>query len=289
MSDAIVGEPANISRDLCEILSIGNINECRKCLILNRNIMLKRVLRATSLRGILRASAEYIIETLSLSLFNKSSICSYLKGSGYKPLCKIPLKDDSNKEKRIFIDAGWIDLNKNGNIASWKNYPCLACSFFGTSGLRSLIQVTFLKNNVKVFEREINDKYVSKKYYIFSHQAITRKRRLFLEVIKKNSRFDFNILLLKPLIKKLYVKGDFSIEEVGVSIIWLSFLPINAGLIRFGRFKSRGLGHIQIISESESFNKIANILNTKENSDNITRKSIEIIKNELNNRLSSLF
>ena len=282
LSNVLVGETPDISKDICSFTRLNNkitsVEECKKSIIFTRNIWLRRVIRASSLRGLIRASAEYIVESISRATFNKNAVCSYLN-TLHKPTCKIPLEKDNIE---MFSKIGWVEI-REGKI-KYKNYTCLICSFFGTSGLKSLIEITFAKNSLKNFEEVIEN--VDIKRYLFSHQISDNKRRkLLLEMAKKNSNFIVNVSIRKPLLEKLYVKGESNIYRVGVSLIWLSLLPINAGLIRLGRFKSRGLGYVEIKYTRDTFNKIAGLINTS-SFYNVTKRALEIIKSELRARLS---
>ncbi len=284
LSDTLVGE-ADVSSELCKICNLADENICGKSVILTRNIFLKRVLRASNFRGVIRASAEYIVEALSLSSFNRNAICSYLRDSkniNFRFSCKIPFKEE---DKKILELYKWIKIDESEGNIIYKNYPCLVCSFFGTAGLRSLIQVTFVNSNDnKIFEQEIDNEFIGKKCYLFSHQTEGGKK-LFLEFIKKGGKGKIHVSIRDPLVKSFYVKSSFKVFQVGVALIWLSFLPINGGVIRFGRFGSRGFGHLKITATYESLNDIAEILNTKNDFYAITDKSLNIIIEELRKRL----
>lgn len=203
----------------------------------------------------------------------------------------MPLRD---KDKKVLANLGWIELDKEEKIVRFKNYPCLACSFFGTSGLKSLVKISLLKKDRKVFEKEIGKECTEVRDFLFAHQfddPRNKRRKMFLEVIKKEVNEDkcgimINISIRKPLTEKLYVKGKFNVFEVGVSLIWLSLLLINGGLLRFGRFTSRGLGHIKIVPMQDSFGKIVKKLNTSGRYSSITKRSMEIIVEELRSRLA---
>ena len=105
LSPTLTGEDSKTSEYLCRLLSIvDDANLCRKVIIQHRNYRFRAVLRASSIRGLLRSASEYVIETVSRRHFNRVAVCTFLDYEDRNrkpgmPLCKLPL--DPSDDRRL--------------------------------------------------------------------------------------------------------------------------------------------------------------------------------------------
>ena len=292
LTETVVGESPVINKVFCEILSseLGiSQSECKKVVIQQRDRFLKRILRVSSIRGLIRFSSEFLIELLANQYFDKSAVCSFvsdLKSYGV-PVC-IYGEELDNSTLNILKNKEWIV--SDGNRLIYKNYPCLACSIFGTTGLPSLVIFSFKRGDYRKTESYITSGKIMRLRF-FNEILLGRTgRKLLIETIPKDTSIVLSVGIKKPLIESLYVKNsNYNSEAVALSVIWLAFQLINAGIFRLGRFKSRGFGRIRIDSASNGdMEKIKNSLGIKVKEtyyDLLTKKALEVVKEELRERL----
>jgi len=270
---------------------VEDINLCRKVVLQHRDYRLRRVLRASSIRGLLRSASEYVIEAISRRHFNKVAVCSFLKYEDDSrkpgmPLCKLPLNPSEDRKLVEYLESiGWLE--RSGGVTKYYNYPCLACSLFGALGIKSPLVVALQENSGReAFSVEIKDAKITK--HRFVHEI--RKRissPLILESIPSGCEFTVIISIGRGPCEKLYVRKE-SFERVATAALWLAVQVINAGFFRLGRFKSRGMGRIYMYPSKESLNVLCEILNCRRNTNvwnELTRKSASFIKTELGARL----
>ncbi|MHA1594369.1 MAG: RAMP superfamily CRISPR-associated protein [Candidatus Baldrarchaeia archaeon] len=286
LSETLTGEQPTISGILAPKLG-------KRSVLQFRNPNLQPVLRTTSMKGLIRHAAEFLIEKVAENILPQQAsqeetqegvaVCSYLSISGqpHVPRCILPASNLDPRVKEKMERLKWILKEENKII--YKNYPCLSCSIFGTTGLKSLVSISFVKENQPQIQTSESPVITSITSFYFTHQFIRGGSPLYVDAIKPGPLYNFllRITIKRPKTPHLHVKSDFDPITVATSVIYLSTLVINSGLFRLGRFKSRGLGWIQLIPKNTD--TLKEIL--KATSNNLIEAAKKVLEEELKSRL----
>ena len=287
-SDILCSENPEVSKYICNVLKL---NHCEKSLIQHRDLKMNAVLRASSIRGLVRTASEYVIEMLARKLGKENAVCSFLElktsGSGFGYiLCKIPLDPVNDKQLIEYLkNIGW--LKEKHHRLEFKNYPCLSCSLFGTTGLKSIISISLINDRCVGFMSPVP---LLKDHLLkFSHEVIIKRKYLKplkINAIASGNEFYVQVVVLKAPLRRLIARSEHMPEEVALATIWLALQLINLGFFRLGRFKSRGFGRVYFSFASEDdLKKVCKVLSCEENLEKLTLRSITVLEDELKARL----
>lgn len=258
------------------------------------------IFRTTSLKGLLRAASEYVVEMRARALGLGPAVCSFiregegeLQGLGMSK-CILPVDTSKGFPKKA-KELGWIRIEENREV--YRNYPCIPCSIFGATGLRGLVSLYFIEKDSPSTAHQVSQKRFEFKFF---HEKM-RGRGTPLEVygVEEEKLEGFLCLLVRsghPL-RKLYAKSTEP-PRLALSVIWLAIQLINAGFFRLGRFKSRGLGWVELWpADPQSYKRLAQAILQEQNPaytqkqnnayTELTSKSLKLLDEELQSRLSS--
>jgi hypothetical protein len=294
-SPAVTGEDPDSSRELLTILGFRE-EEAKKSVAQHYGLLSVQetgfLVRASSFKGLLRVASEYVVELKSLNLGLGHAVCSFLDIGGMgMPKCMLPLpleEETSEPLKRKFREIlereRWV-VTGNDRV-EFNNYPCIPCSVFGATGLRSMVTVSFGRNFVlKVRPGSF--------HRLFFNEVMRRElqggdvRPLLLHALKAGGEIALTVKLSSWGPQGLRSKSCPP-HALAAAVLWLAVQLVNAGFFRLGRFKSRGLGVLQIAPTGRTLSALAQLLGVKPVEANITKRAIEILENELRTRLRGI-
>lgn len=289
-SPAVTGEDPDSSRELLTILGFREEN-ARKSVAQHYGLLSVQeagfLIRASGFKGLLRVASEYLVELKSLNLGLGHAVCSFLDAGGIgMPKCVLPLPlGEGTGEAREFLEAlkgaRWVVIG--GDRVEFNNYPCIPCSVFGATGLKSMVTVSFDRGFVRKVEP-------SSFYRLFFNEVMRGEPRggsvrpLLIHALKAGGEIALNVTLAGGGPQGLRSKSCPP-RTLAAAVLWLAAQLVNAGFFRLGRFKSRGLGVLQIAPTEDTLSKLAQLLGAENTSAGVTAKANEVLESELRARL----
>ncbi len=291
-SPAVTGEDPDSSRELLTILGFGE-EDARKSVAQHYGLLSVQeagfLIRASSFKGLLRVASEYLVELKSLKLGLGHAVCSFLDAGGIgMPKCVLPPPlGEGAGEARGFLEAlkgaRWVVIG--GDRVEFNNYPCIPCSVFGATGLKSMVTVSFGRGFVRKVEP-------SSFHRLFFNEVMREESRggnvrpLLLYALEAGREITLNVTLAGGGPQGLRSKSCPP-YTLAAAVLWLAVQLVNAGFFRLGRFKSRGLGVLRITPAEDTLSKLARLLGAENNSAGVTARANEVLESELRARLGA--
>jgi CRISPR/Cas system CSM-associated protein Csm3 (group 7 of RAMP superfamily) len=283
-SPAVTGEDPDSSRDLLGILGFGE--EARKSVAQHFGLLTAQragfLVRASSLKGLLRVASEYAVELKSLSLGLGHAVCSFLDVGGVgTPKCVLPPPPPEDELRKVLEGERWVTTSRDR--VEFNNYPCVPCSVFGATGLKSMVSVSFNGS----FAREVKPRSFHR---LFFNEVMRRElqgrdvRPLLIHALGAGGEIALRVTLAGGGPRGLRSKSCPP-RTLAAAVLWLAVQLVNAGFFRLGRFKSRGLGVLQIAPTKDTLSAMAQLLEAEETGAGVTAKANEVLESELKARL----
>jgi hypothetical protein len=127
-------------------------------------------------------------------------------------------------------------------------------------------------------------------YRLFFNEMMRRESRggnvrlLLIHALKAGGEIALNVTLAGGGPQGLRSKSCPP-HTLAAAVLWLAEQLVNAGFFRLGRFKSRGLGVLQIAPTEDTLSKLAQLLGAENTSAEVTAKANEVLGSELRARL----
>jgi len=288
----LTGEDAKTSQAILTMLIGSNMNKAKAIVQQYGFLSIDKtgfIVRASSFKGLLRVASEYIVELKSIELGLGHAVCSFLdvEGSIGFPSCVLPIDLENNEQRKkveVFKKAKWINIQDDKIV--YNNYPCIPCAIFGAPGLKSLVRISLNGDAVAPVETTQYKLYFFNELGRSKHQPEKKLNPLIFEAIKPGTIISLEISFASNLAKLRGLRAKTCDPiQLGVATIWLAIQLINSGFFRLGRFKSRGLGRIEINPREDTLKIISEILGAEPSYATITKKAFTILENELKERL----
>jgi hypothetical protein len=166
----------------------------------------------------------------------------------------------------------------------FNNYPCIPCSVFGATGLRSMVTVSLDRYFVSKVEPNSFRR-------LFFNEVMrgfrgNRVQPLLIHALKAGGEIALNVTLAGGGPQGLRSKSCPP-YTLAAAVLWLAVQLVNAGFFRLGRFKSRGLGVLRITPKEDTLSKLARLLGAENNSAGVTARANEVLESELRARLGA--
>ena len=281
---AVTGEDTKMSEAVLRILGFRE-SDARKSVAQHYGLLTVQragfLVRASSFKGLLRVASEYVVELKSLNLGLGHAVCSFLDVDGIgMPKCVLPLPTE-DKLRRVLERERWVVFDRDR--VEFVNYPCVPCSIFGATGLRSMVSVSFGGS----FAREMKPRSYRRLFFnevMRGELQGERLRPLLLYALEAGGEIALNVKLTGGGPQGLRSKSCPP-HTLAAATLWLAVQLVNSGFFRLGRFKSRGLGVLQIMPSDATLGVLARLLAAEPDVNEITKRANEVLESELKVRL----